>query len=92
MRILKCRLTTIEALLGTASNNKELPAFLACQHAAGGESGPCKQRGDCGGSCAGVFRSCDGGRAGTGGERMAELREAAGAGTMEKQRQGQIPL
>ncbi|MFR6482000.1 MAG: hypothetical protein ACLUPD_10685 [Anaerotignum faecicola] len=108
MRILQCRLTTIETLLGTASNNKalhsefiashapdapsreeeiaavgvdeviekgmtvfsrnadgggngELPAFLACQHAAGGESGPCEQRGDCGRSCAGVFRACDGG-------------------------------
>lgn len=32
MRILKCRLRTIETLLGTASNNKELHSeFIASQ-------------------------------------------------------------
>ena len=39
-----------------------------------------------------IFYSGDGGRIGAGGEGVAELREAAGAWTMEKQRQGQIPL
>lgn len=33
MRILKCRLTTIEALLGTASNNKELHSEFIASHA-----------------------------------------------------------
>lgn len=143
MRILKCRLTTIETLLGTASNNKELHSeFIASKapdapsreeeiEAVGVEEviekgmtvfsrnkdgkpilwdyqikgffkdacgvlrkvkGTCEQRGDCGGSCAGVFRACDGGRIGAGGEGVAKLREAAGAWAMAQQRQGQIPL
>ena len=33
MRILKCRLTTIEALLGTASNNKALHSEFIASHA-----------------------------------------------------------
>ena len=33
MRILKCRLTTIEAMLGTASNNKELHSEFIASHA-----------------------------------------------------------
>lgn len=33
MRILKCRLTTIETLLGTASNNKALHSEFIASHA-----------------------------------------------------------
>lgn len=33
MRILKCRLTTIEEMLGTASNNKELHSEFIASHA-----------------------------------------------------------
>lgn len=33
MRILKCKLTTIEALLGTASNNKALHSEFIASHA-----------------------------------------------------------
>lgn len=33
MRILQCKLTTIEAMLGTASNNKELHSEFIASHA-----------------------------------------------------------
>lgn len=33
MKILQCKLTTIEALLGTASNNKELHSEFIASHA-----------------------------------------------------------
>lgn len=63
MKILQCKLTTIEAMLGTASNNKELHSEFIASHApdapsreeeiaavggAGREKQPCEQRGDCG--------------------------------------------
>lgn len=33
MKILQCKLTTIEAMLGTASNNKELHSEFIASHA-----------------------------------------------------------
>ena len=39
MRILQCKLTTIEAMLGTASNNKELHSEFIASHAPDAEQG-----------------------------------------------------